>query len=59
MKKFTEAELSNLRGFFEEFFYLYTSTSAEDSGGLDELHDRALTCAEILGVHNDTWERDE
>jgi hypothetical protein len=60
VKQLSNPELENLREFFREFFYIYNNTSSEDTGGLDELVDRALTCSEILGVRPDEEDvRDE
>lgn len=47
MKTLGATELAHLRGFLREYFYLL---QYDDAGVLDELHDQALICAEILGV---------
>ena len=59
MKQLTQPELEHLRNFFNEFWYLYNTTSEDDSAVLDELVFEAQVCAEFLGVPTDQGERDE
>lgn len=52
MKNLTAPELEHVRTLVRDFFHLYFNYS-EDAAVLDELHDQALICAEILGVNVD------
>lgn len=49
MKQLTQPELEHLRTLIRDYFHLYYNY-AEDAAVLDELHDQALICSEILGV---------
>lgn len=58
MKQLTQPELEHLRTLVRDYFHLYFNYS-EDAACLDELHDQALVCAEILGVKHDPEEIDD